>query len=92
MRRQTYWIPAFAGMTKTEMRLLILLSPLLLAACGQAGDLYLPDKKPAPQPAPAAQAPATTTDSPVNPTTPPQPPASDAPKQSEQKKEPPKSP
>ena len=45
------------------MRPLILLTFLLLAACGQAGDLYLPaeqPKQPEPQqqPAPAETAPA----------------------------------
>ena len=46
------------------MRAAILLATLLLAACGQAGDLYLPDKAPAPQsaPAPAAPAPAAAPD------------------------------
>jgi predicted small lipoprotein YifL len=48
------------------MRICLLLAILSLAACGQAGDLYLPDKKPeavatpapvsAPAPAPAAPA------------------------------------
>ena len=43
------------------MRLPILLSFLLLAACGQSGDLYLPaeqPKQPEQQPAPPAEAPA----------------------------------
>ena len=43
------------------MRPLILLSFLLLAACGQAGDLYLPaeqPKQPEQQPAPTEPAPA----------------------------------
>jgi predicted small lipoprotein YifL len=43
------------------MRTLVLLSFLLLAACGQSGDLYLPpndpDSKPA-EPAPPATGPA----------------------------------
>jgi len=38
------------------MRILLLLPILLLAACGQSGDLYLPPKEPpaetVPQPAP----------------------------------------
>ena len=47
------------------MRALTLLSFLLLAACGQSGDLYLPPEEPAPvesappaEPAPADQPPA----------------------------------
>jgi predicted small lipoprotein YifL len=48
-------MPAFAGMTKNPMRAVLLLSLLLLAACGQAGDLYLPpgqaDTAPASAPA-----------------------------------------
>ncbi len=44
------------------MRAFLPLSFLLLAACGQAGDLYLPAEKPAPpepaaQPAPPAETP-----------------------------------
>ena len=41
------------------MRIATLLSIALLAGCGQAGDLYLPDQKPAQQP-PAAPAPPST--------------------------------
>ena len=40
------------------MRALLLLSFLLLAACGQSGDLYLPAEQPEPQAAPGAPAPA----------------------------------
>ena len=43
------------------MRILTLVSFLLLAACGQSGDLYLPAEQPKPpeqQPAPPAEAPA----------------------------------
>ncbi len=36
------------------MRLMTCCAVLLLAACGQSGDLYLPDRNPAPAPAPAA--------------------------------------
>ena len=42
------------------MRLLKLLPLVLLAACGQSGDLYLPAEQPKPaeqQPAPPAEAP-----------------------------------
>jgi predicted small lipoprotein YifL len=50
-------MPAFAGMTATTMRALVLLSFLLLAACGQSGDLYLPAEQPEPAAAPAAAPP-----------------------------------
>jgi predicted small lipoprotein YifL len=41
------------------MRALVLLSFLLLAGCGQSGDLYLPAEQPEPpQPAAPAEAPA----------------------------------
>jgi hypothetical protein len=41
------------------MRALVLLSFLLLAACGQSGDLYLPAEQPEPpQPAAPAEPPA----------------------------------
>jgi len=41
------------------MRALMLLSFLLLAACGQSGDLYLPPEQPEPVAAPpAAETPA----------------------------------
>jgi predicted small lipoprotein YifL len=39
------------------MRTFVLLSFLLLAACGQSGDLYLPAEQPEAEPAPA-EAPA----------------------------------
>lgn len=43
------------------MRMLVVLSFLLLAACGQAGDLYLPAEPAEPaEPAGAAPAPADT--------------------------------
>jgi predicted small lipoprotein YifL len=40
------------------MRALSLLSFLLLAGCGQSGDLYLPPEQPEPVTAPAAETPA----------------------------------
>lgn len=39
------------------MRALAILSLLLLSACGQAGNLYLPDQTPADQQPPAAPQP-----------------------------------
>jgi hypothetical protein len=48
MARPKYWIPACAGMTGPPMRLALLLT-LLLSACGQSGDLYLPDVPPPPR-------------------------------------------
>ena len=72
-----------------RMRLFLSLAPLLLAACGQAGDLYLPDKKPVPA---TTVLPSTAGDAPASPAAPAQPPASDAQQQTEQKKEIPKSP
>lgn len=40
------------------MRILRVLPFVLLAACGQSGDLYLPAEQPEPQAAPSAPAPA----------------------------------
>ena len=40
------------------MRILRLLPVLLLAACGQSGDLYLPPEQPEPAATPAAAPPA----------------------------------
>ena len=49
------------------MRLLLLVPALLLAACGQAGDLYLPPAEPAPQEAAPPPSPQPI-DTPVEPT------------------------
>ena len=56
MARPKYWIPACAGMTDRIMSRLALTLTLLLTACGQSGDLYLPAPEPAP---PQAATPAT---------------------------------
>ena len=44
------------GHDDKTMRALFLLFSLLLAACGQAGDLYLPPEQPEPAQEPAAPA------------------------------------
>jgi predicted small lipoprotein YifL len=48
MSAPTYWIPASAG-TTVSMRVIILATVVLCAACGQSGDLYLPERDPRPQ-------------------------------------------
>ncbi|HUS25337.1 MAG TPA: lipoprotein [Candidatus Binatia bacterium] len=75
---------SFRGRPAVRAALLLF---LLLTACGQAGDLYLPDRKPAAAPAqPSVPAPATSTDTGTGATPAAQPPASDAGQQKQEQR------